>query len=75
MSGHMVNVTIQVPKADLALLRETLKLSHRRDKDPAEFIKRKALDSALGLASSTVWVRDWKRLTRIARKLGVESPV
>jgi len=75
MSGQMINVTIQVPETELTLLRETLRLSRQRQKDPAKFIVKTALDGAIGLASSTVDVSDWKRLEDFAGKLGVESPV
>jgi hypothetical protein len=71
----MVNVTIQVPDAELTLLRETLRLSRQKQKDPAKFIVKTALDGAIGLASSTVNVSDWKHLEDFAGKLGVESPV
>jgi hypothetical protein len=71
----MVNVTIQVPETELVLLRETLRLSRQRQKDPAKFIVKTALDSAIGLASSTVECGQWKHLEDFAGKLGVESPV
>ena len=75
MSGQMINVTIQVPETELTLLRETLRLSRQRQKDPAKFIVKTALDGAIGLASSTVSVTEWKHLQDFAGKLGVESPV
>lgn len=71
----MVNVTIQVPENELALLRETLRLSRERIKDPVRLIQRKALDAAIALASSTVQVSHWKDLEAFAGKLGVESPI
>jgi hypothetical protein len=75
MSGQTVSLTIQVPRAEISLLRETLRLSRERCRDPEKFIKDKALDSAKGLAASTVCVNDWKRLQALARRLGVESAI
>ena len=75
MSDQMVNVIITVPKAELVLLRETLRLSKHRQKDPVRFITAKSLSSCVALASSTVDVSSWKELGDFAGKLGVESPV
>jgi len=75
MSSQTVTLTIQVPKAELTVLRETLRLSRERQKDPAKFIVKTALDDAISHASSTVDVRHWKRLQAFARKLGTESPI
>lgn len=71
----MVNVTIQVPETELTILRETLRLSRERQKDPVKFIENKSLSSCVGLASSTVDVSQWKHLEDFAGKLGVESPI
>jgi hypothetical protein len=75
MSDQMVNVTIQVPEAELTVLRETLRLSKHRQKDPLRFITEKSLPGCVALASSTVDVSSWKDLEAFAGKLGVESPV
>lgn len=75
MSSQTVNLTIQVPKAEIAMLRETLRLGHNRHKNPENLIKDTALVSAKALASSTVNVSDWKRLRALARRLGVESAI
>jgi hypothetical protein len=75
MSGQMVNVIITVPKAELILLRETLRLSKHRQKDPVRFIEKQSLSGCVALASSTVDVSSWKELGEFAGKLGVESPV
>jgi hypothetical protein len=75
MSSQTVSLTIQVPKAEIAMLRETLRLSRRRHKNPENFIKDTALVGAKALAVSTVCVNDWKRLQALARRLGVESAV
>jgi len=71
----MVDLTIQVPEAELTILRETLRLSRQPQKDPLKFFQSKAFDGCVSLASSTVEVSDWKRLADFAGKLGVESPV
>jgi hypothetical protein len=70
-----VYVRIKIPWPELKVLHETLRLSRNRHKDPVRFIKDIALESAIGLASSTVNVSDWKHLEDFAGKLGVESPV
>ncbi len=75
MSNQMVNVTIQVPETELTVLRETLRLSRERQKDPVKFIESKSLPGCVSLASSTVDVSQWKHLEDLAGKLGVESPV
>jgi len=75
MSSQMVNVTIRVPETELVLLRETLRLSKNRQKDPMRYIQSKSLASCVALASSTVDVSSWKDLEAFAGKLGVESPV
>jgi hypothetical protein len=75
MSGQTVTVSIQVPKAELRILRETLRLSRERQKDPAKFIKKTAVDVAKVHAVSTVYVHHWKHLQDLAGKLGVESPI
>jgi hypothetical protein len=74
-SNDLVPLTIQVPKAEIAMLRETLRLSHNRHRNPENLIKDTALISAKALASSTVNVSDWKRLRALAKRLGVESAV
>ena len=75
MSSQTVSLTIQVPKAEIAMLRETLRLSRNRHRDPLNMIRDTALDSAKGLAGSTVECRNWKQLQALARKLGVESAI
>lgn len=75
MSNQTVTLTIQVPKAEIAMLRETLRLSRNRHKDPLNMIRDTAIDAAKGLAGSTVECRNWKRLQALGRKLGVESAV
>ena len=57
------------------MLRETLRLSRNRHKDPQNLIRDTAVDAAKGLAGSTVDCRDWKQIQAFARKLGVESPI
>lgn len=74
-SKQMVNVTLQVPRAELTVLRETLRLSKHHQKDPLRFITEKSLPGCVALASSTVDVSSWKDLEAFAGKLGVESPV
>jgi hypothetical protein len=71
----MVDLTIQVPEADLTILRETLRLSRQRQKDPVKFFQSKAFDGCVSLASSTVTTDRWAYLQAFARELGVESPV
>jgi hypothetical protein len=75
MSSQTVNVTIQVPANALAVLRETLRLSKHRQKDPVRFIQKKSLPGAIALASSTVDASRWRELGEFAGKLGVESPI
>jgi hypothetical protein len=75
MSSQTVSLTIQVPKAEIAMLRETLRLSRNRHRDPLNMIRDTALIGVMGLASSTVEVSHWKHLEDFAGKLGVESPV
>ena len=75
MNSQTVSLTIQVPKAEIAMLRETLRLSRNRHKNPENFIKDTALIGAKALASSTVNVSNWKRLEGLARRLGVESAI
>ena len=69
------HVTIQVPKAELAILRETLKLSRHREKDPVKFIEKTAPNGRISYASSTIAVSHWKHLQKLAGKLGVASPI
>ena len=73
--SKMVDLTIQVPEAELTVLRETLRLSRQRQKDPIRFFRSKALDGCVSLAASTVQVSAWKDLEKFAGKLCVESPV
>jgi len=75
MNGQIVNVTIQVPETELTVLRETLRLSKNRQKDPMRYIQSNSLSSCVALASSTVDVSSWKELGEFAGKVGVESPV
>ena len=75
MSSQTVNVTIQVPEKELTILRETLRLSRERTKNPVDFIKKTAVDIAKCHAVSTVYVSDWKHLQDLAGRLGVESPI
>jgi len=75
MSNRAVTLTIQVPEAELTILGETLRLSRERQKDPAKFIVKTALDDAISHASSTVDVSHWKHLWDFADKLGVARPI
>ncbi|HXZ98535.1 MAG TPA: hypothetical protein VED24_04130 [Candidatus Acidoferrum sp.] len=75
MSSQSVTLTIQVPKAEIAWLREALRLSRNRYSNPENFITGKALGGAKALAASTVCCKDWKRLQALARRLGVESAI
>jgi uncharacterized membrane protein len=70
-----MSLTIQVPKAEIAMLRETLRLSRNRHRNAENMIRDTAIDAAKGLTGSTVDCHDWKQIQAFARKLGVESPV
>jgi hypothetical protein len=75
MNGRTVTLTIQVPRAEIAWLREALRLSRSRYSNPENFITGKALGGAKALACSTVCCKDWKRLQALAGRLGVESAI
>jgi len=75
MSSQTVSLRIEIPQAEIVLLRRTLQLSRNRHRDPLNMIRDTAIDAAKGLAGSTVECRNWKQLQALARRLGVESAV
>lgn len=75
MNNQTVTLTIQVPKPEIVMLREVLRLSRNRHRDPVNMIRDTALIGAMGLGASTVDVSHWKHLWQFADKLGVARPV
>ena len=73
MNDQTVTVEIEVPQAQVDLLRETLRLSRNHHRDPLSMIRDTALIGAMGLASSTVDCRYWRQLDNLAVRLGVPA--